>query len=51
MIGGVFMVAIGLLYLAFEDVVLSGPSTRKLNKAGEAGKSCLGRIVTGVQVR
>lgn len=42
------MVLIGLLYLAFEDYVLSGFSNKPKQPSARAGH--LSRIITGVQV-
>ena len=45
------MVCIGLLYLAFEDNILSGLSSTKEAVKGPRGARWIARFLTGVQVR
>lgn len=51
MLGGFIMFSIGLLYLEFEDYVLSDFTwTAKTRIPGNKGKSLIQRSLTGIQV-
>lgn len=44
------MVLVGLLYLAFEDAILSGFSPQKSDKGTNASNLLISRTVIGIQV-
>lgn len=44
------MVLVGLLYLAFEDAILSGFSPQKSDKGQDSSNLLISRTVIGIQV-
>jgi len=50
MLGGIPMVLIGVLYLLFEDFVLSDFGTQKPTSSSKGSGNLTSRILTGIQV-